>query len=423
MHTSQLYLFLVALLVTIVAADSLHDSHWSRKSHRAVARSKPAAAGAAPVARSVKKRRSSKGLGRRSCKAPSNSTAVVVGNSTESSSVAISQASSAAEATTTKKTSTEKTEETTTKKADSTKTATTEKSAATSNNSGGSGGGGVLSLKALFPAGTPGKSWTTSPKSSDALSLSDNTLNPTKLLKALAHPYDTAPDGKEAMKATYPKGSYTFTHSPQGGLSFYAPGPDSLDMTKAKTLTLGYSVFFEKGFDFNMGGKLPGLYGGNDPETAIGCSGGRRSTACYSVRLMWRTDGAGEIYSYLPDYTVDGFEANKRVCNVKPESDCNPTYGASVGRGAFHFPTGEWTTVSQRVKLNDVGKANGEMQLWVNGKSVIEVTGLIMRDSDAGRHRGIQVQTFFGGSGEEWASPKTQSSYFSDFSVAVLEEL
>ncbi|KAJ7144938.1 hypothetical protein C8R43DRAFT_1097425 [Mycena crocata] len=398
----------------------MHDSHWSRRSHRAVARSKPGA-GAARSAHA--ERRSARPLGRRSCKTPSSSTSPDVGNSTEisteSPTTAISQVSTTVVgSTTTGKTSTEKssTRDATTKTA----TSTSEKSTSTSSSSGG---GGVLSLKALFPEGTPGKSWTTSPKSPDALSLSDNTLNPTKLLKALAHPYDAAPDGKKAMKATYPKGSYTFTHSPQGGLSFYAPGPDSLDMTTAKTLTLGYSVFFEEGFDFNKGGKLPGLYGGNNAEVAIGCSGGRRSTECYSVRLMWRTDGAGEIYSYLPDYTVDGFEANERVCNVKPESDCNPTYGASVSRGAFHFPTGEWTTVSQRVQLNDVGKANGEMQLFVNGKSVIEVTGLILRDSAEGRHRGIQVQTFFGGSGEEWASPKTQSSYFSDFSVAVIEAL
>lgn len=138
------------------------------------------------------------------------------------------------------------------------------------------------------------------------------------------------------------------------------------------------------------------LDGGNDAETAIGCSGGRRSTECYSVRLMWRTNGMGEIYSYLPDYEVSGFSANKKVCDVAPMSECNPTYGASVGRGSFTFPTGQWTTVSQRVKLNDPGQANGEMQLWVNGKSVIDVSGIILRDSAAGRHRGIQMQTFFG---------------------------
>jgi hypothetical protein len=59
------------------------------------------------------------------------------------------------------------------------------------------------------------------------------------------------------MKAHYPKGSYTFTHTPLGGISFYASGP--IDLTKAKEATFGYSVFFGDGFDFQKGGKLPGL--------------------------------------------------------------------------------------------------------------------------------------------------------------------
>lgn len=61
------------------------------------------------------------------------------------------------------------------------------------------------------------------------------------------------------MQAHYPKGSYTFTHSPEGGLSFYAPGPDTVDLTTAKEATFGYSVMFEDGFEWQKGGKLPGL--------------------------------------------------------------------------------------------------------------------------------------------------------------------
>lgn len=112
---------------------------------------------------------------------------------------------------------------------------------------------------------------------------------------------------------------------------------------------------------------------------------------------MWRGEGEGEFYTYLPPYTDARFAANKKQCNVAPQSDCNPTYGASVGRGAFKFAAGQWTTVSERVRLNDIGKANGEIELWANGQSVIKVGGLILRDSSSGRMRGIQMQTFFGG--------------------------
>jgi hypothetical protein len=61
------------------------------------------------------------------------------------------------------------------------------------------------------------------------------------------------------MKAHYPKGSFTFSHHPPGGFSFYAPGPVEVDLTTAKEATLGYSVYFPQGFDWKWGGKLPGL--------------------------------------------------------------------------------------------------------------------------------------------------------------------
>ena len=61
------------------------------------------------------------------------------------------------------------------------------------------------------------------------------------------------------LKAHYPKGSYTFGHSPEGGFSFYATGPDNFNLENAKEATLSYSVYFEDGFDFQKGGKLPGF--------------------------------------------------------------------------------------------------------------------------------------------------------------------
>ncbi|KAG6826809.1 hypothetical protein H0H92_014343 [Tricholoma furcatifolium] len=282
---------------------------------------------------------------------------------------------------------------------------------------------GALTLNALFPVSGASSSWTTSPKDSSALALSDATLRPTKVDSSLTHSYVNAPDGKLSMQAHYPEGSYTFGHEPAGGISFYAPGPSDVDLTTAKEATFGYSVYFEEGFEFNLGGKLPGLYGGNSQEEAYTCSGGRRDGGCFSARLMWRTDGAGELYTYLPPYTDSEFAANEVQCSVPPFSTCNPTYGASVGRGSFSFKAGGWTTVTERVRLNDVGQANGELELFVNGESVINVSGLILVDSSEGRMYGIQMQTFFGGSTSNYASPKTQDAYFSDFTVAITEKL
>lgn len=276
-------------------------------------------------------------------------------------------------------------------------------------------------LDALFPVSNIVKSWTTAADSSDSAPLSDATLQPTKDITSLSHDYVSAPDGRLAMQAHYPEGSYTFGHDPQGGISFYATGPSDVDLTTAKEATLGYSVYFEEDFAWNMGGKLPGLYGGDSDEDATSCSGGARSDTCFSARLMWRTDGAGELYTYLPPMTEPQFAANKVQCSVAPKSLCNDVYGASVGRGAYHFAAGQWTTVSQRVRLNTVGKADGELELFVNGQSVINVSGLILTASSEGRIRGIMMQTFFGGHTSEYASPKDQNAYFSDFSVAITE--
>ena len=132
---------------------------------------------------------------------------------------------------------------------------------------------------------------------------------------------------------------------------------------------------------------------------------------------MWRTDGAGELYTYLPP----DFDTNKGVCDIPPFSTCNDVYGASVGRGSFYFKPGSRATIGQRVRLNDAGQTNGELELFVEGKSIFTVKNLVFRDSDAGRIQGIQMQTFFGGSDSSYASPKDQSAYFSDFSVAITE--
>lgn len=134
------------------------------------------------------------------------------------------------------------------------------------------------------------------------------------------------------------------------------------------------------------------LDGGNSAGEAVGCSGGSRSNACFSARLMWRENGEGEFYTYLPP----ALGSNRKVCSL-PNSHCNPTYGASVGRGSFRFATGAWTRITERVRLNDAGKANGELQLFVNGKSVLNVDGLELRNSESGKIRGMQMQTFFGG--------------------------
>jgi hypothetical protein len=112
---------------------------------------------------------------------------------------------------------------------------------------------------------------------------------------------------------------------------------------------------------------------------------------------MWRENGLGELYTYLPQPNNPGFSGNKQLCNVPPYSFCNPVTGASVGRGSWTFTPGKWTVLSERVKLNDIGQQNGELEVTVDGKTMFSLKGLAFRDSAKGRFDGYIFQAFFGG--------------------------
>ncbi|KAB5592109.1 Polysaccharide lyase family 14 protein [Ceratobasidium theobromae] len=239
--------------------------------------------------------------------------------------------------------------------------------------------------------GSSSNSWTTVPVSSAGyyvLADTDTTLRPTRVLGGSLAAVGAAPDGKSAMEVFFGRGSYAFNSGVPGGISFYAYGPS--DLSTGNEFTLGYSIYFEFGFDFVHGGKLPGLYGGTSDDEAVGCSGGRISPTC----------GAP----------------------IPGSNTCGADYGTSLGRGSFYFKTGQWNTVAQRIKLNTPGKADGELQVWSNGKSIWSVGGVIFRGAglDASRVRGLMIQSFFGGHSLYWASSKDQRLWFADFSVAQL---
>lgn len=104
----------------------------------------------------------------------------------------------------------------------------------------------------------------------------------------------------------------------------------------------------------------------------------------------------------------------------------------------------------QRIQLNDPGEYNGQIRLWVNGISTIELYNVSLRNSTDGVVQGMHFQTFFGGkftlaspkirtkfslaclliiyvcfrilgSTSDWASPQTQKAWFADVSGAVVQ--
>ena len=216
-------------------------------------------------------------------------------------------------------------------------------------------------------------------------------LDNLEILSSVDGPFETV------LRVYYPAGSASpsvsrKTESPLGGAQFYA----DLFLPAQTALSLTYYVRFAEGFDFVKGGKLPGLFGG------VGASGGSipNGEDGFSVRLMWRRDGQGEVYAYLPT---------------------SETYGTSIERGAWRFQPGIWYKLRQDIRLNTPDRADGEIQLWVNDTLVIEQTDLIFRTVDSLQIDGIFFSTFFGGGDVSWATPQDTSIDFANFSVTAVD--
>ncbi|XGV98298.1 MAG: polysaccharide lyase [Leptolyngbya sp. BL-A-14] len=201
------------------------------------------------------------------------------------------------------------------------------------------------------------------------------------------------PQFSHVLRVRYPDGSASptvnrKTGAPLGGVQFYA----NLPFAPQDSLRLSYYVRFSKDFNFVKGGKLPGFFGGTET------SGGHTpdGTNGFSTRFMWRREGQGEVYAYLPT---------------------SSKYGTSIGRGQWTFTPGNWHHLEQQVDLNQPQKNNGRVQVWLDGKKVLDQNSLQFRTTEALKIEGIFFSTFFGGNDPSWATPKEVTIDFANFSV------
>lgn len=91
------------------------------------------------------------------------------------------------------------------------------------------------------------------------------------------------------LEVTYPAKSFS---NDTGGAQFINLW-NNTDGSTFSSMMLNYEVAFDAGFNWVKGGKLPGIRGGLN---STGCSGGNQPDGkdCFSSRVMWRKNGAGE---------------------------------------------------------------------------------------------------------------------------------
>lgn len=169
-----------------------------------------------------------------------------------------------------------------------------------------------------------------------------------------------------------------------------------LDLEPSTEYFLKYSVYFEKDFEFSRGGKLPGLA----PENPVwGCFKGVASQG-WSTRFMWREEGKMTMYYY---------DQNREA------GDC----GSYVYAPEFNFEKERWYDLGLRVKLNSLGKSDGELELRVDNNSLIYKNDLNFRKTggEISLINKLVFTTFFGGSDSSWSPSKTVYSRFDNIKV------
>jgi hypothetical protein len=205
----------------------------------------------------------------------------------------------------------------------------------------------------------------------------------------------TRPEGSY-LRIKYPKGSWSPEATrkaglPVGGTQFYG----AVLSSPATDVTLTYSIRFPNEFNWVKGGKLPGLYGGTGNTGSDKPDG----TDGFTTRYMWRENGKGILYPFLP--TSDDFGTTIKLGD--------PLFAAD----------NHWHTMKQRVVLNTVGNNDGQITVWYDDEQISQTADLTFRTVDNLQLNGVLFQTFFGGSQKNWATPVTTYGDFANFQVLI----
>lgn len=233
-----------------------------------------------------------------------------------------------------------------------------------------------------------------------------------KIINSLDNPlFNTF--NESILQVFYPKGSYSPSKTPVGGIGFYS-SPKEIFMTNE--VIFKYDVYFDPSFQPNLGGKLPGLFIGNGTSRSnfTSAAGGVHSLAS-SCRIAWRANLYAEAYVYLPDtqlqhpdyYNIPNFVENK-------------IYGDSLWRGLFKFEKNKWNTVSIRLKTNTItdNKPNYDGLLQIKINNITNTFNkMIWRVNENYNISAIIFETFFGGSTINTATPVDTWTYFKNIQI------
>ncbi len=180
------------------------------------------------------------------------------------------------------------------------------------------------------------------------------------------------------------------------------------------TKVLQYDVKFGNDsvpFEWSMGGKIPGLGGG---QSYAGCSDASAGDG-WTARVMWRSDNSGNAYFIPYIYYVD-----------KP-SRCGDDFGLKYyGSDSKGLKSNRWYRVRIEIVMNTGTAYNGQLKItiqenmkgqWQKAVALIDKSGIRYATRPEGLETGqILVSIFRGGSTMQWAANTDGYIYFDNLS-------
>ena len=219
----------------------------------------------------------------------------------------------------------------------------------------------------------------------------------------------------DTLEVFYPKGSYSPSKDPVGGLGFFSSPKEVL---MSEHLVLSYQFKFNDNFEPIYGGKLPGLFLSRDKFETKGSAGGKIRNNTASIRLAWRKHFDAEVYVYLPKnqheeyFQIQGYRSNGK-------------FGHSLWRTFLNFDKTNWNNVTLEVKLNTINENNvylhdGFMSITINDKNY-SFDKFVFRESNETMISSFLFDTFFGGSTIKYATPVDTSIFFKNITLEKIE--
>jgi hypothetical protein len=168
---------------------------------------------------------------------------------------------------------------------------------------------------------------------------------------------------------------------------------------------VSYDLMFDSTFDWSMGGKLPGLLGvapGVPPDAP---TGGHPTSEGWSGRVMWLGPGASNAAG-----------STATAVNYMYHPGQASQYGDDIPWNV-QFTAGRWTAMKVCYTMNTVGKSDGVLQAWMDGKRVVNITNFVYRTRPDVHINYLEWDVFRGGATLDWAGSHDDDVYIDNMVV------